>query len=88
MSYQNRLVRTTIISRFSVICKISVNFTSGLHFSYIGKSIFTEHIVRSVRGPEHRRGVFSAQMRSSAASFAEISPDMILGYGVGSNNFV
>ena len=42
-----------------------------------------EHIVRSVRGPEHRRGVCSAQMHSSAASFAEISPDMILGYGVG-----
>ena len=43
---------------------------------------------RSVWGPEHRRGVCSAQMRSSAASFAEISPDMILGYGVGSNAFV
>ena len=47
-----------------------------------------EHIVRSVRGPEHRRGVCSAQMRSSAASFAEISPDLILGYGVGSSAFL
>ena len=65
-----------------------VNFTSGLHFSHIGKSIFMEHIVRSVRGPEHRRGVCSAQMRSSDVSFAKISPDMILGYGVGSNTFV
>ena len=46
-----------------------------------------EHIVRSVRGPEHRRGVCSAQMRSSAASFAEISPDMILGDGVGNSAF-
>ena len=47
-----------------------------------------EHIVRSVRGSEHRRGVCSAQMRSSAASFAEISPDMILGYGVGNGTFL
>ena len=47
-----------------------------------------EHIVRSVRGPEHRRGVCSAQMRSSAASFAKISPEVILGDGVGSNTFV
>ena len=35
-------------------------------------------------GPGAAAGdVCSAQMRSSAASFAEISPDMILGYGVG-----
>ena len=45
--------------------------------------------LRSVRGPElPPRGVCSAQMRSSAASFAEISPDLILGYGVGSDTFV
>ena len=47
-----------------------------------------EHIVRSVRGPERRQGVCSAQMRSSAASFAEISPEVILGYGVGNSAFV
>lgn len=35
-----------------------------------------------------RRGVRPAQIRSSAASFDKISPDMILGYGVGSNTFV
>ena len=40
--------------------------------------------LRSVRGPElPPRGVCSAQMRSSAASFDKISPDIILGYGVG-----
>ena len=44
--------------------------------------------LRSVRGPEHRRGVCSAQMRSSAASFAKISPDLILGYGVGNSAFL
>ncbi len=33
LSYQNRFVRTTIISRFSVICKDSIRFASDLHFS-------------------------------------------------------
>ena len=33
-------------------------------------------------------GVCSAQMRSSDASFAEISPDMILGDGVGNSVFL
>ena len=33
MSYQNRFVRTKIISRFSVICKDLIRFTSDLHFS-------------------------------------------------------
>ena len=34
MSYQNRFVRTTIISRFSVICKDLIRFTYGLHFRH------------------------------------------------------
>ena len=32
-------------------------------------------------------GVRPAQMRSSDVSFAKISPDMILGHGVGNNAF-
>ena len=58
------------------------------HFSLHVNHVKLFHLVvldlRSVRDPElPPGGVRPAQMRSSAASFAKISPDMILGYGVG-----
>ena len=61
-------------------------------FSFHVNHVKLFHLVvldlRSVRGPElPPRGVCSAQMRSSAASFAEISPDMILDYGAGNSAF-
>ena len=54
----------------------------SLHVNHVKLFHLVVLDLRSVRGPEHRRGVCSAQMRSSAASFAEISPEVILRLGV------
>ena len=55
MSYQNRFVRTKIISRFSVICKDLIRFTYGLHFSDF--SVYFYDIPRGFRrgssSPKH-----------------------------------
>ena len=88
MSYQNRLVRTKIIPRFSVIFKFFRNFVFlDVFASLCFLCAYIFHVIsRALLGASGtrgcRRGVRPAQMRSSAACFAEISPEVILRDGV------
>ena len=88
MSYQNRLVRTKIIPRFSVIFKFFRNFVFlDIFASLCVLCVYIFHVIsRAFLGASGargcRRGVRPAQMRSSAASFAEISPEVILDHGM------
>lgn len=96
MSYQNRFVRTTIISRFSVICKDLIRFSSGLHFS--DSNVYFYVIPRferlrprasagAVALPDTLlRSAMTARLPTCSCRLTKISPDVILIHGVGNAN--